>query len=103
MTTGNKIRVYQLAKELDVSSTDLIEFCKQMGIEVKSHSSSLDLEIANLLKEEHKRRLRGQLKDKQVVTGKPSVKPGKDGATAKDDSHETIDKAEIKKDKEHET
>ncbi|HMC67021.1 MAG TPA: translation initiation factor IF-2 N-terminal domain-containing protein [Gemmataceae bacterium] len=37
-----KIRIYALAKELDLESKDLIDFCRQAGIEVKNQLSSLD-------------------------------------------------------------
>jgi translation initiation factor IF-2 len=37
-----KIRIYALAKELNVESKDLIDLCRQNGIEVKNQLSSLD-------------------------------------------------------------
>src|SRR5262249_26258815 len=37
-----KIRVYALAKELNLESKDLIDLCRQAGIEVKNQLSSLD-------------------------------------------------------------
>ncbi|HLN26388.1 MAG TPA: translation initiation factor IF-2 [Gemmataceae bacterium] len=37
-----KIRVYALAKELNLDSKDLIDLCKQAGIDVKNQLSSLD-------------------------------------------------------------
>jgi len=37
-----KIRIYALAKELDLESKDLIDLCRQHGIEVKNQLSSLD-------------------------------------------------------------
>src|SRR5207237_1540784 len=37
-----KIRIYALAKELNVESKDLIDLCRQAGIEVKNQLSSLD-------------------------------------------------------------
>jgi translation initiation factor IF-2 len=37
-----KIRVYALAKELNVESKDLIDLCRQAGIDVKNQLSSLD-------------------------------------------------------------
>jgi len=37
-----RIRLYQLAKELGVENKDLVAKCQEMGIEVKSHSSTVD-------------------------------------------------------------
>jgi translation initiation factor IF-2 len=37
-----KIRIYQLAKELDISSTQVIDDLKELGIEVKNHMSAID-------------------------------------------------------------
>jgi translation initiation factor IF-2 len=37
-----KIRIYALAKELDLESKDLIDLCRQHGIDVKNQLSSLD-------------------------------------------------------------
>lgn len=37
-----KLRVYELAKKLNVSSKDIIEELAKLGIEVKSHSSSIE-------------------------------------------------------------
>ncbi|QUH20793.1 translation initiation factor IF-2 [Alkaliphilus sp. B6464] len=45
----SKIRVYQLAKELEISSKELIEKLKELSIEVNSHMSTLEDENANIL------------------------------------------------------
>lgn len=45
----SKIRVYQLAKELGISSKELIEKLKELSIEVNSHMSTLEDENANIL------------------------------------------------------
>ena len=45
------VRVYELAKELNMSNHDVISALAGMGIEVKSHSSSLDEETASKFKE----------------------------------------------------
>jgi translation initiation factor IF-2 len=44
------IRVYQLAKELNLSSKELIEKLAEMDIQVKAHTSSLDEKTCDLLK-----------------------------------------------------
>ncbi len=40
-----KVRVYELAKELDMKPIPLFEKIKEMGFEVKSHMSSLDDDV----------------------------------------------------------
>lgn len=42
----SKIRVYELAKKLEISNKELIAGLNEMGVEVKSHSSSIDEELA---------------------------------------------------------
>jgi len=37
-----RIRLYQLAKELEVANKDLVAKCHEMGIDAKSHSSTVD-------------------------------------------------------------
>ena len=46
-----KIRVYELAKELGMSSKDLIEKMKELDLNVSSHMSSLESEEAKMIKE----------------------------------------------------
>lgn len=46
-----KVRVYQLARELGVDSKELVDLCKTQGFDVKSHVSALDPEQKDLLVE----------------------------------------------------
>lgn len=46
-----KVRVYELAKELKISSKELIEKIKDLDINVSSHMSSLEKEEADMIKE----------------------------------------------------
>ena len=48
---SERIRIYQLAKELDVESKELLEILDEMGVEYKSHSSTLDAETADAVKQ----------------------------------------------------
>ena len=45
------MRIYQLAKELNLSSRRLIEILNELNIEVKSHMSTLDSDTAELVYE----------------------------------------------------
>ena len=47
----SKIRVYELAKMLDKSNSELVEILTGFGVEVKSHMSSIDTEVAQLVEE----------------------------------------------------
>lgn len=42
MQQKDKLRVYELARELDISSKDLLDLCKKAGLDVKNQLSSLD-------------------------------------------------------------
>lgn len=47
----SKIRVYELAKMLNMSNKELLELLQTLEIEVKSHMSSIDAEIAQLVED----------------------------------------------------
>ncbi|MGI6693286.1 MAG: translation initiation factor IF-2 [Limnochordia bacterium] len=47
----NKIRIYELAKELDLKSKDVVDFLNDLGADVTNHMSSIDEDIANMLRE----------------------------------------------------
>ena len=46
-----KIRIYEIAKELNLSSKELIEKIADLNMNIKSHMSSLSSEEAELIKE----------------------------------------------------
>ena len=46
----SKVKVYELAKELDKSSKELVEFLREKNIEVKSHMSTLEENEAELVR-----------------------------------------------------
>ncbi|WP_456444746.1 translation initiation factor IF-2 [Oceanithermus sp.] len=46
-----KVRIYQLAKELGMENKELMELLDTMGVEYKSHASTLDEETAAAVKE----------------------------------------------------
>jgi translation initiation factor IF-2 len=68
-----KIRVHQLAKELDVPSQKIIDQLKRKGIEVKNHFSALDKDAVALIKKLAKREEnRGKVKSFKQVKAQPS-------------------------------
>lgn len=46
----SNIKIHEIAKELGVNSKEVLEKAKTMGIEVKSHLSSVDEELANKIR-----------------------------------------------------
>ncbi|MDP8216847.1 MAG: translation initiation factor IF-2 [Candidatus Kaelpia imicola] len=48
----SNIRVYTLAQELGLDSRELMEYLKDLNVDVKSHMSNIDLETAELVKSE---------------------------------------------------
>ena len=37
----DSIRIYELAKEINIPTGDIIKICQDLGIEVRSHSSTI--------------------------------------------------------------
>ena len=44
-----KIKVYELARKLNIQNSEMIDKLKSIGIEVKSHLSTVDEEPLNLI------------------------------------------------------
>ncbi|MBL7157152.1 MAG: translation initiation factor IF-2 [Candidatus Omnitrophica bacterium] len=66
------IRVHKLAKKLNITSKDLIEKLKKLGVKVKGHMSALDEETVEIVR--HKLEPKKQEK-KAEVKAKPKAKP----------------------------
>lgn len=86
----SKVRVYELAKELGLSNSQVMERLAKAGVAVKSHSSSVDETAARaalakaegskekpkkVAKEEPAKKLREPKSGKEVVATKPAPKP----------------------------
>ena len=65
----DKKRLYQLVHEWDVDLKDLLQYCKELGFDVKNQLSSLDLDQCEVL---HDRVKRGS---KQAAAPSPAVRP----------------------------
>ena len=48
---SDRVRVYDLARELGLTNKELIELLHEEGVDVKSHASSIDLEFAELVRD----------------------------------------------------
>ena len=55
-----KIRIFQIAKDLNISHTDILHFLKARKIEVSSHMSPVDETVHQMIMEEF-------AKDKELV------------------------------------
>ncbi len=64
-----KLRVYELARELDIPNTDLLERIDSLGIHIKGHMSSLDEEQAQLLRDTVTGRSQQLIEEKRVRRG----------------------------------
>ncbi|MBM4140805.1 MAG: translation initiation factor IF-2 [Nitrospira sp.] len=103
----SKIRVYELAKKLGVTSKVILIELSKLGIEGRIHSSSIEPEIAGkieskVLKKAVKPKEKAVLKkEKEVVTRepvKPSVeKPPKAAAPPVEEKKPEIEKPEVKR------
>ena len=52
----SKVRIYELAKDLNISSKELVEKAKTIGMEVENHRSAITKEEAQQLKAEFQNR-----------------------------------------------
>ena len=59
-----KIKIYELAKELNLTSKDVMEKAKELGMEVKTHMSSIEENEAKKIKEQYSKK--EEKKEKQA-------------------------------------
>ena len=50
MTLRDKIRIYELSRDLNLENKDILDAAQKLSISVKSHSSSISLEDAKKIK-----------------------------------------------------
>ena len=50
MTTSDKIRIYELSRDLNLENKDILDAAQKLSISVKSHSSSISAEEAKKIK-----------------------------------------------------
>ena len=67
-----KMKVHELAKELELSSKDLMDKLKKIGIEAKSHLSTLEDDEIKLIKEKLAKKTSSKAKPKKVQEEKES-------------------------------
>ena len=71
MTISDKIRIYELSRDLNLDNKDILDAAQKLSISVKSHSSSISAEEA----EKIKNLLNKKNSDKKILSiKKPSIK-----------------------------
>ncbi|AZR72393.1 translation initiation factor IF-2 [Anoxybacter fermentans] len=78
-----KIRVYKLAKELGIKSSNIIDLLQELGEEISSHMSTIDDEIVDTLKELIDSKKSGTEKKKKTKEKSKKKKCRKKGQTVK--------------------
>src|SRR4030065_923597 len=73
----SKIRIYELAKKLDVSSKVVLNELSKLGIEGKTHTSGIEPEIAKTIEDALQKKAAGSLK--KVLPSPPPVEKPSEG------------------------
>ena len=90
----DKMRIYELARELKVENKDVINYAKKLGLEIKSHMSTIEGDILKKVKEKFTSESLPKTDRKQVK--KSDEKEKKE--PHKQEVAKTSDKNNIKKD-----
>ena len=73
MTISDKIRIYELSRDLNLENKDILDAAQKLSISVKSHSSSISAEDAKKIKN----LITKKSSDKQILSiNKPLNKKG---------------------------
>jgi len=71
MTISDKIRIYELSRDLNLENKDILDAAQKLSISVKSHSSSISAEDAKKIKN----LINKKNSDKQILSiNKPLIK-----------------------------
>ena len=77
-----KIKIHEIAKELGVNSKEVIAKANELGIQVTSHLSAVEEDVANQIKE-----VFGKQESKSENSSKKAETPKKEDNTKKQPSH----------------
>ena len=70
MTISDKIRIYELSRDLNLENKDILDAAQKLSISVKSHSSSISAEEAKKIKN----LINNKNSDKKILSiNKPSI------------------------------
>ncbi len=83
MTISDKIRIYELSRDLNLENKDILDAAQKLSISVKSHSSSISAEDAKKIKN----LINKKNSDKKILSiNKPSIKKDIDKQNKEDKS-----------------
>ena len=74
----SKMKLYELAKEMDIPSKELLEEAKKLGISIKSHLSNIEENDAKMLKEKLKQTTNNKAEEKNYKKPNNLKKDNKD-------------------------
>ncbi|AZO95540.1 translation initiation factor IF-2 [Halocella sp. SP3-1] len=83
-----KIRVYKLAKELALSSKELIEILQDLGVDVSSHMSTIEDDTAKTVRDMFVEKESGSEKKSEIIDEKKGTDNEKQGEPGNRDSQE---------------
>ena len=103
----DSIRIFQLAKELNISHNDIVDFLKSKGISVTSHMSPIDGKTQQVVytefakdrqsaERDRKEQVRKEIHDSKVVMETKSVKKFKIMSVQDQRQQDKVKKAKIK-------
>ena len=81
----SKVRLYEIAKELGQESKEVVARAKELGLDVKSHSSSVEADAGERIKSSFKKAAAPQAPAEKPVAAQPSPQktPAKEAAPVK--------------------
>ena len=83
MTISDKIRIYELSRDLNLENKDILDAAQKLSISVKSHSSSISAEDAKKIKN----LINKKNSDKEILSiNKPSFKKDNNKQSKKENS-----------------
>jgi len=92
MTISDKIRIYELSRDLDLDNKDILDAAQKLSISVKSHSSSISAEEAKKIKN----LINKKNSDKKILSiKKPSIKKDNYKQNKKEETSVTSSMKEI--------
>ncbi len=88
-----KMKVYELAKEIDISSKELLDEAKILGIDIKSHLSSIENKDVEILKEKLGKKNKEDLAKNETENNEDKKLDKKGNDTIKDNARKESKKA----------
>ena len=83
MTISDKIRIYELSRDLNLDNKDILDAAQKLSISVKSHSSSISAEEAKKIKN----LINKKNSDKKILSiNKPSIRKDNHKQTTENES-----------------